>query len=113
MVAKKLEWQNAETASASQVRTYIDACKDWILATDSDTPVEEAEKLTQPIPLGVNRQLSENLGAIRQHIYQTNHFSCFLCTTDTAIDKGRIVNANAFARANCMLLCTACYAEVG
>ena len=109
MVQKKvLDWQMTDVLSTpSQKRLYIEGCKDWLLSISDDT-ADETEVRRQDAPILVEPQLSDNIGIAKEHININNNFSCFLCDTFSQAKDGHIVNANPFARAQCLLVCTKC-----
>lgn len=112
MVKKQLEWQHAETPNTpSKVREYIEACKNWLLAT-SEVDEEEVEISQQPLPVQVNSSYNSSIAVIPEHIYNTNRFCCFICGQDELVGDGKIINANPFTRAQCMLICHACDARI-
>ena len=108
MVKKTIEWQTCDTlASASQVNEYIESCKDWILSTP-DAADDEVELSAQPMPSSVTTHKISNIGLIREHINTEQTFDCFICSTSKRVCEGKIVNANPFTRAQCMLVCNNC-----
>ena len=108
MVKKTIEWQTCETlSSASQVNEYIESCKEWILSTP-DVPDDEVELSAQPMPTTVTTHTISNIGLIREHINSEHTFNCFVCSTTNRVADGKIVNANPFTRAQCMLVCSTC-----
>ena len=111
MGKKNIEWQNTEVLTTpSHKRAYIESCKDWLLAM----PVVEGEHEDeidvgkQPLPVQLSAQVSENIGLMREHIYNENLFKCFICKQENNVADGKIINANPFTRAQYMLLCSSC-----
>lgn len=111
MGKKSVEWQTCGAlSSASQVNEYIESCKEWILSTP-DVAQDEVELSTQPMPSGAAAvpQKISNIGLIREHINLEHTFDCFICSASKRVVEGKIVNANPFTRAQCMLVCNTCF----
>lgn len=112
MVASKkgLDWQNVETLSTpSQTRTYIDACKEWLLALPTEEDDETEINREQELPIPVETCEHRNTGMMRESIYACNTFRCFICKRGCEVLRGRLVVANPFTRSQCILLCDACH----
>lgn len=114
MVKKVVEWyETTETITTpSQIRTYIDSCKDWLLTQSKEEHKDDEDVPTQSTPTPLVGQKIGNLGIVREHIYAQNVFDCFLCNASTEVRHGRVVNANPFTRSQSMLLCTDCASQV-
>lgn len=108
MVQKKgVEWQTVEhLTTPSHKRLYLESCKNWLLAMPEDAVETEVKR--QEVPIAIESQHSENIGLVKEHIHFGNRFSCFVCGNEGNVKDGRVVNANPFARAQCMLVCTTC-----
>tara|TARA_B100001063_G_C16632586_1_gene486608 strand:+ start:320 stop:736 length:417 start_codon:yes stop_codon:yes gene_type:complete len=108
MVQKKsVEWQHTENLTTpSQKRLYMESCKNWLLAVPEDAV--EIEVKRQEMPIAIESQRSENIGVVKEQIHLGNRFSCFVCGKEDAVQDGRVLNANPFARAQCMIVCTNC-----
>ena len=108
MVKKTIEWQTCETlSSASQVNEYIESCKEWILSTP-DVAEDEVELSAQALPTKIAPHKTSNIGLIREHINSEHTFDCFMCSASKRVSDGKIINANPFTRAQCMLVCSSC-----
>ena len=108
MVKRTIEWQTCEAlSSASQVNEYIESCKEWLLST-SDLADDEVELSTQAMPNNIVTHKIPNIGLIREHINSEHTFDCFICSETKRVHEGKVVNANPFTRAQCMLVCNAC-----
>lgn len=109
MVQKKtIDWSTTDVLTTpSQKRLYIESCKDWLLAIP-DNAVDESEVTRQDAPAFVQPQRSENIGMVKEHIHMNNTFTCFVCDARGDVKDGCIINANPFARAQCMLVCADC-----
>ena len=109
MVQKKtVDWSTTDVLTTpSQKRLHIESCKDWLLAVPDDV-IDETEVRRQDAPTFVHPQRSENIGMVKEHIYMDNKFVCFVCGASGDVKDGCIVNANPFARAQCMLVCADC-----
>ncbi len=108
MVKKQIEWQNAEPLNTpSKIREYVDSCKDWLLSSNVEEE-DEIELATQPIPVHVDSHVNNNIGLVTEHIYETNVFNCFVCKGERTVSSGKVVHANPFTRAQCMLVCETC-----
>lgn len=109
MPKKPLEWQTIDAVSTpSQMRSYIDACKVWLLALpkeDDDTEITPHQKP----PAAVTACEHHNNGMLRENIYECNIFKCFTCNTECEVANGRIVVANPFTRSQCLMLCANCH----
>ena len=109
MVKKPVDWKNTQCITTpSQMKHYIEACKDWLLALSDAENDDEEEFPTQPLPFITEEIQSDNIGLIREQIYETNVFSCFLCKRKETVSQGRIVVANPFTISQCMLVCNSC-----
>lgn len=108
MVKKNIQtFDNVNTPS--QIRSYLDNCKDFIIKSDN---VEiKDDRLIHDVNLDVSPQYTENIGLIKSEIHSVNYFMCFLCETRHDIKDSVTVNANPFARSSFMLLCQNCYHE--
>lgn len=108
MVKKSLNWETTKVLQTpSQIREYIDSCKDWLLEPDQQK-LEEIVANTQPLPYPVQPGMSENIGIAQQHIIKSSNTTCFICNQNTNTDYANIINANPFTRANCMIVCKKC-----
>ena len=113
MGQKKNDWQSAESAKTlTQMRTHIDNCKEWLTSTTltfeenahahfSTTDIAEIAGHTTMLKI-------PNIGMLREDIPPVGRFECFFCKKEVCIQKGRIVTANPFTRAQSMLLCNEC-----
>lgn len=91
----------------SQIRAYIDACKDWLISA-GEGDVEEEEVYQPAIFDQVTPVQMQNISVVPEYVYSINAFDCFNCNTHTQVSKGTIVNANPFARSSCVMLCEKC-----
>lgn len=109
MVKKTVEWHATTEAitTPSQIRSYIDSCKDWLLAPP-DTDVEDDEIPKQSLPTLLPKQKIGNIGITRDDIHLDHTFDCFICEASCSVSDGRIINANPFTRSQSMLACAAC-----
>lgn len=90
------------------MKVYIETCKDWLLALSEDDEEEEEDIPTQVIPFSKRVVYSDNIGLLREQVFENNMFSCFICKTENVVAQGRIVVANPFTISQCMLLCKSC-----
>lgn len=108
MVRKNVGWRDSDPPSTpSQIRTYIDSCKDFLLSTEAENIEQEFKK--QEFPCAVPSKMIDNIGVIKAHADFRNSFECFICRAVTLVGEGNIVNANPFTRSYCMLLCNSCH----
>lgn len=109
MVKKAVEWHATTECitTPSQIRTYIDSCKDWLLAPPS-TDAEDDEMPRHTAPINLPKQRIGNIGVAREDIHADHTFECFVCGASSSVADGRIVNANPFTRSQSMLACTGC-----
>jgi hypothetical protein len=109
MVKKSVTWQSAGAVQTlSQVRTYIESCKDWLM----ELPVndeDEADGVVSKLHLDVPAGRHDNNGLVREQIIPGNFFECYICNCASRVGDGHIVVANPFTRAQCLLLCRGCY----
>lgn len=111
MVKKALAWHEMDALTTpSQIRTYMDVCKDCILSIDDTESREdaEAEVSTQNLPAPFTPAHTDNLGCSRVEIVKVNHFRCFICEKDDIVANGKLESANPFTRAYCVLTCSSC-----
>lgn len=114
MVKKSIEW-HATTESIttpSQIRTYIESCKDWLLAPPENDADDEVELSRQPAPIVLTKQKIGNIGIARDDIHADHTFECFVCSASCTVSGGRIINANPFTRSQSMLACNSCADEM-
>jgi hypothetical protein len=106
---KNVDWHAIETISTpSQTRAYIDSCKEWLIALPSDDEDEDGDINTQDPPQATVSCTHTNNGILREQIYMCNTIECFLCKRSVDVANGRIIIANPFTRAQCILCCQQC-----
>lgn len=114
MVKKTLEWQSAGSIhTLSQVRSYVESCKDWLMALPKESDTTEDK---DDVDIGVVRDSDfdiapafyDNTGLVQEQIVFANKFYCFVCNASSSITETNIVTANPFSRAQCLLFCQEC-----
>ena len=104
---KNVDWHAVETITTpSQTRAYIDSCKEWLLAMPNDD--DDTDVTPQEPPTLVAAGEHHNNGLLREGIHECNVFKCFICKDVCSVTKGRVVIANPFTRAQCLLFCSEC-----
>lgn len=115
MVKKSVEWHltTENVTTPSQIRNYIESCKDWLLTPpDEDKDHDASEISKQPMPVSVTPQKIGNIGIVREFINANNIFECFICGETTSVQHGRVMIANPFTRSQSMLVCSECSIKV-
>lgn len=110
MVKKNVDWQAADlsgpSVASSKLREYIDACKEWLLKPPVEA--ETCEKVSRPWVENMRPSAVGNIGLVADEFGPANHAPCFVCGTESSLATGKLVVANPFTRAQCMVLCAAC-----
>lgn len=110
MVRKHITWQECEKPTTpSQVKSYFDACKDFLLSTENEETEEEFGRST--IPHYMTSKKIGNIGIQKVLADANNTFDCFICNKTTRVGNGNVVTANPFTRSYCMLLCAPCHSK--
>lgn len=110
MVKKSVAWQSAgPVQTLSQVRTYIESCKDWLMELPVNNE-DEVDGIVSELHLDVPAGRHDNNGLVREQIIPGNSFECYVCNCGSRVGDGHIVVANPFTRAQCLLLCRGCCA---
>ena len=107
---KQSEWSATTEllSTPSHMRSYIDQCKEWLLAIDDDQPPDLDTNLGwQCAPSAIVGQKNTNIG-LRGTIPLENSFDCFACGTLTIMAEGTAIIANPFTRSSHMLVCKSC-----
>ena len=116
VVAKKTEadWQSADAIKTlTQMHAHIENCKEWLTSSNiqRDEDVNIIQFATKDIlDIAKNAEMTTvpNIGVLREDIPPVGLFDCFMCKTRTSVANSRIITANPFTRAQCMLLCQDC-----
>ena len=110
MVKRAVSWEHAAPVTTpSQLRSYIESCKEWILAFDPNDSGEEVEVAgSQPIDAPVQSQKMASIGVTREDIHRENVFDCFICAENCAVIDSHVATANPFTRAQVVMLCKKC-----
>jgi len=98
----------SSSSSLSDVRSYIESCKTWILDTPSKVDNEEYEGVRQKISANIAYPNICNNGSVAHDIYDLSMFKCFTCSAVRVVRQGQIVIANPFTRSQCIVICAEC-----
>jgi hypothetical protein len=104
----ELPWKKPPTTNGvMQLRKYIDQCSDWMVE-----PVNTSDNSAIPV-LASSHLLGstdcDNIGLVEGELQHSKRFRCFTCDAQVCLgERGRVVVANPFTRAQFMLLCDSC-----
>ena len=101
-------WKNPpQRNGVTHMRKYLDQCSEWIV-----DPSNDVENLSIPVLPG--SQLFEttscnNIGLVESELQHSKIFCCYMCGQSVCLgERGRVVVANPFTRAQYMLQCDTC-----
>lgn len=113
MVKKNVEesWKNFSSSmnTSSNIRKYLDLCKEWFIAYDNNV---HAEPQFCNIAPTFENNLKNKLGLYDTELRNINYFTCYICNQDHDNSDKKILTANPFTRAQYVLLCTNCNQNV-
>lgn len=113
-VKKNSDWQAVDhVKTLAQMRTHIEKCKDWLTSAapddcDEELQIPPSRRAVLPLVHGSDALFIPNTGIRPEDVPPVGRFVCFLCKTTGSIESCRLINANPFTRAQCMLLCQNC-----
>lgn len=112
MVKKQEEdWTTFDTSndSYSNVRKYLDLCKDWLVSHDMLHPTSLQYCNIMP---KLDIHSPNTLGVYETDLRKSMQFSCYICKESMKLEEGgKKVVANPFTRAQYLLVCNNCYSE--
>ena len=112
MVKKNPEesWKNFSLSinTSSNIRKYLDLCKEWYISHDNDLHV--APQFCNIAPNFENNL--NKLGLYDTELRNITSFSCYICKEEHDDSDKKILTANPFTRAQYVLLCTNCNQNV-
>lgn len=113
-VKKSSDWQAIENVKTlAQMRTHIENCKEWLTSpapddSDDELQLPPSRRTVLPLVHGATLPFVANTGIRPEDVPPVGRFMCFLCKVTESVESCRIINANPFTRAQCMLLCQNC-----
>jgi hypothetical protein len=112
MSKRRAEWHEMPCpSSASSVRTYMDVCEAFLLATHTDANVvAKHASWSQP---RVRRTVSERgkvIGLFDDELHMIGNAPCYVCGDSVVCANSgeQAICANPFSRAQFMIACRAC-----
>lgn len=110
MVKKSVEWHATTdgVTTPSQIRCYIESCKEWLLSQLVEDGECEENISKQLPPLDLTNAKIGNIGLVTENIQTQHVFDCFFCEKTCRVPDGHVVNANPFTRSQSMLVCGNC-----
>lgn len=94
-------------STPSQLKQYLDLCKEWILANDETQP--EVTFFTSGWPQPSNKQAKQiGLGLLEEEVNSRSLSDCVFCGVLCTAENRVTAVANPFTRAQYMVCCASC-----